>query len=209
VILKAAISVIEADGMDALTIRGLARDLGVGPMALYTHFRDKDAILRAVAAELFGRFEVPSVASSDIELLRETMRGYFRLLIENPVLLRLDAAVDDINLAETPIFESIHACLERLRIDHRTAVGLAATLARFVVGSAFLYPRRCAWDDDPDHWAQYRRYLAMLSPVNYPSMHRLARDFPAFTQREVFEFGLETQLAAVANAAGVKGTTDQ
>jgi hypothetical protein len=35
-------------------------------------------------------------------------------------------------------------------------------------------------------------------------MHRLARDFPAFTQREVFEFGLETQLAA-----GVKGTTDQ
>ncbi|HJZ03619.1 MAG TPA: TetR family transcriptional regulator, partial [Streptosporangiaceae bacterium] len=37
-----ALKLADADGLDTLTIRKLAQDLGVTPMALYWHFRSKD-----------------------------------------------------------------------------------------------------------------------------------------------------------------------
>ncbi|MDQ6898493.1 MAG: TetR/AcrR family transcriptional regulator C-terminal domain-containing protein [Candidatus Dormibacteraeota bacterium] len=55
-VIERAIAILEADGIEALTMRRLARDLESSPMALYGHVRDKDELLVAVldrrAAEL-------------------------------------------------------------------------------------------------------------------------------------------------------------
>jgi AcrR family transcriptional regulator len=196
VIVAAAIKVINAEGLDALTTRRLADDLGVRPMALYTHFPDKEAILRAVATDLFARFEMPESAPSDREMLRAIMRSYFRLLVDNPALVRLDTLLQESSDAEARFSEALYGCLQRLGIDHRHAVGVIATFVRFVVGSATLYPGRRKWDEDPNHWPEHRRRIAALPVEVYPAMHDLG-DFPAFTQEEVFEFGLEELLCAV------------
>ena len=45
VVTDAALKIADADGLDALTIRKLAQDLGVTPMALYWHFRNKEDLL--------------------------------------------------------------------------------------------------------------------------------------------------------------------
>ena len=204
VIVKAAITVLDANGLDALTMQRLADDLGVQRMSLYTHFRDKDAILQAVGAELLARLELPDTADSDIDLLRKITNAYFRLLIDHPVLLQLDSILSNTS-PDDPIGEAIFGCLQRLRIDHHKAVGLAATLARFVIGAATVYPARRAWDDDPDYWLRLRRRLAALPPETYPYTHELAREFPTYTQMEAFEFGLETLLDSVVVAAGLAG----
>src|SRR6185369_11468907 len=44
-ILSAAVALADRDGIAALSMRNLARDLGVDPMSLYNHVRDKDALL--------------------------------------------------------------------------------------------------------------------------------------------------------------------
>ncbi len=44
-IVAAALRVIEADGVDALTMRRLAGELGTTAMAIYHHVRDKDELL--------------------------------------------------------------------------------------------------------------------------------------------------------------------
>lgn len=49
-LLEEAARVIEAEGAEAMTLRGCARALGVDAAALYRHFRDKEALLVAVAA---------------------------------------------------------------------------------------------------------------------------------------------------------------
>jgi AcrR family transcriptional regulator len=201
VILKAAINVIDAEGLAALTIGRLARDLGVRPMALYTHFRDKDAILKAVASELLGRFEIPAAGPDPIDSLRTLLTGYFRLLVDNPALLQLDAFTADIERAEPRFGEVMYACMRRLRLDHRTAVLSVSAMFRFAVGCAVVYQTRRAWDDDPEHWPRHRRALAVLPADTYPSLHELALDFPAISQREFFEHGLEVHLAAIATAA--------
>lgn len=47
-IARAALGILDSEGMDALTMRRLGDELGVEAMSLYHHFSGKDAILDAV-----------------------------------------------------------------------------------------------------------------------------------------------------------------
>jgi hypothetical protein len=129
------------------------------------------------------------------------------LLADFPVLLQLNEIVDPINPAEVRISEAIHGCLRRLGFDQRATVGLKATLLRYVIGCGFVYPTRRHWDDDPDHWERYRERLAGLSSETFPAIHEMTTDFPAYTQLETFEFGLETLMTAIASTAPAASTT--
>jgi len=197
VIVHAAIELIDRDGLDAMTIRRLADRLGVRPMSLYTYFRDKDAILLAVTAELLSRFQWPDPDLDDVAWLRQVMRAYFELFITHPAILQINAPADGVSEVEARMSEQIYARLARLRVDHRTAIGLLATLIRFVLGCAMLYPVRRAWDEDPQHWERVRQQLARLPAEVYPAMHATTLDFPTFTQQDVFEFGLDAILASL------------
>jgi TetR/AcrR family tetracycline transcriptional repressor len=48
-----ALELADVNGLEAVTIRGLAADLGVTPMALYWHVRNKDELLDAMGDQLF------------------------------------------------------------------------------------------------------------------------------------------------------------
>jgi len=52
-LLDAALALVERQGADALTLRAAARRAGVSQAAPYRHFRDKEALLAAVAEEGF------------------------------------------------------------------------------------------------------------------------------------------------------------
>ena len=51
-----AVKLIQDEGVQALTLRGVGARLGVSRTALYRHFDDKEALLARVAAEGFKRF---------------------------------------------------------------------------------------------------------------------------------------------------------
>ena len=53
-IVRTALEVMESRGTDAFSLRGVAAELGVGPMALYTYFRNKDELYDAVRDHLMG-----------------------------------------------------------------------------------------------------------------------------------------------------------
>ncbi len=54
-LVEAALESLERDGLAGITLRGVAAHVGVSHAAPYAHFRDKDALLAAVAAEGFRR----------------------------------------------------------------------------------------------------------------------------------------------------------
>lgn len=58
-IVDAALELVEADGMEALTMRGLGRKLGVEGMALYTHVENKDDLLNAMSHRILSGLELP------------------------------------------------------------------------------------------------------------------------------------------------------
>ena len=57
-ILDRALAIADADGIDAVSVRRLARELGVTPMALYWHFAGKEALLHALGDRLLGGLDL-------------------------------------------------------------------------------------------------------------------------------------------------------
>jgi TetR/AcrR family tetracycline transcriptional repressor len=53
-----AMQLADSAGLDALTIRKLAQELGVTPMALYWHFRSKDELLDGLAEQVWSEINV-------------------------------------------------------------------------------------------------------------------------------------------------------
>lgn len=53
-IVRAAIAIADADGMDAVTMRRVAERLNTGPMSLYRYVPDKDALVSMMVDEVIG-----------------------------------------------------------------------------------------------------------------------------------------------------------
>ena len=58
--LHAAVALADNTDLDAFSMRGLAQELGVVPMALYKHVANKDELLDGMVDIVFGEIEAPS-----------------------------------------------------------------------------------------------------------------------------------------------------
>ena len=71
-VLRAAIALADAEGLDAVSMRRLAEALGVVPMALYKHVSDKEDLLDGMVATLLA--DLPPVDSGDPRRWRAAVR---------------------------------------------------------------------------------------------------------------------------------------
>lgn len=60
--LQAAVALADQTGLEAFSMRGLAQELGVVPMALYKHVANKDELLDGMVDIVFGEMDSPSDA---------------------------------------------------------------------------------------------------------------------------------------------------
>ncbi len=92
-LIQAASDSVAAQGPDALSLRELAKTLGVSPAAPYRHFSDRQALLNEIAArgfEQLSRDYAAAAANSDPAVaLRATGRAYLNLAFERPGLFQL------------------------------------------------------------------------------------------------------------------------
>src|SRR5215213_7075367 len=63
-VIEGALALAETEGLEAVTIRKLAKELGVTPMALYWHFRSKNELLDGMAASIFEEIDLSVDASA-------------------------------------------------------------------------------------------------------------------------------------------------
>src|SRR5438270_7243214 len=59
-VLQAAVALADEAGLDAFSMRGLAQELGVVPMALYKHVANKDELLDGMVDIVFSETDSPS-----------------------------------------------------------------------------------------------------------------------------------------------------
>jgi len=102
-VLAAALRIADRSGPDSISMRGVAAEVGVAPMSLYHHVRDRDELLDGMVDHLLG--ELPDVAIagvpwrsrlralfSALRLLAHTHRRTFPLVLrypDSPQLIRL------------------------------------------------------------------------------------------------------------------------
>ncbi len=59
-VLQSAVALADEAGLEAFSMRGLAQELGVVPMALYKHVANKEELLDGMVDIVFGEIELPS-----------------------------------------------------------------------------------------------------------------------------------------------------
>ncbi len=87
--LKAAVRIADTGGLEELSMRRLARELGCEAMSLYHHFAHKDAILDGMVEHVFEQFDAPRSGAQWRPALRERMRSMRRALLRHPWAVRL------------------------------------------------------------------------------------------------------------------------
>lgn len=127
----AAIELIERDGLDALTMRRLASELGFAPMSLYTHVRSRDDLVDAIVEQLIERLGLSDDdATSPIadwrELVRRTLGAYRDLAVALPRSFELLALAP---YGTAPVAPHLLATIARLE-----AAGLDPGAAREILG---------------------------------------------------------------------------
>ena len=71
-VLRAAIDLADAGGIEALSMRRLAKELGVEAMSLYNHVANKDAILDGIVDTVVGEIELPPAGNDWKGALRQS-----------------------------------------------------------------------------------------------------------------------------------------
>jgi AcrR family transcriptional regulator len=119
-IIDASLKIIESEGLDALSMRRLGKELHVKDMALYYHFEKKDEILTSLVGRMFDAFgEVRSDGKSWKEYMSEVMHAFRRVGINYPQTFLLyarrpwgdanRAGAGDIDALVEAGFDRVHA----------------------------------------------------------------------------------------------------
>ena len=114
-IIDRAADVIDASGVEALSLRSIARDLGVSHGAPNRHFKNKADLLAALATEAYERARAATVAASEeckggaIAKLRAMGVGYLNWALDQRALFTALNHPDVKRSADSELLKSMRA----------------------------------------------------------------------------------------------------
>jgi TetR/AcrR family tetracycline transcriptional repressor len=105
-VIQAALAMLDAVGVDGLSMRALAERLGVKAASLYWHLRDKDQLLELVAESVLDRIAVPTSPSAwrpqvtavcdDLARFLREHRGVATLVLSSPAVVQRSRLTRDL-----------------------------------------------------------------------------------------------------------------
>lgn len=199
----------DQDGLEAVTIRRLAQELGVTPMALYWHFADKDTLLMAMSERLWA-----DIASATDRLrpsrgwaeVRRLTAAVVQVLSRHPGCASLAPLAVLACPAGTDMAERTLALLEHLGVPPARLAEMAVLLLSTAVTLVTQRPGGAVGEQaSADHLRAKKVALASLPPDRYPHVVAMAAqlvdcpDVEGFLERGV-EFVVSGIRSGVAPA---------
>lgn len=109
-LVTAALALLERGGAEAVTMRAIARELSVDPMAAYHYFSSKDELLAEAAQHAYASFSPRLPRSAPVERrLLALGRAYARFVALAPELVRYAAARPFVARASSSTFDAAFA----------------------------------------------------------------------------------------------------
>ncbi len=208
--LQAAVALAARDGIEALTMRKLADELGAGAMSLYHHVPNKDELLDGMVDIVFGELELPS---TDVDWSTAMRR---RAISTREVLNRHRWAVGLMESRATPGLASLRhhdatlGCLREGGFSIEMAIQANSVQDAYIYGFA-LQERSLPFETAEESAAvaaEQTREFAELAGER--QMDELAKEFPYLAEvvaghvakvgydfTAAFEYGLDLILDAL------------
>lgn len=83
-IVRTALRIMDDEGLEAVTMRRIGRELGVEAMSLYNHVQDKEDLLEGISEAVLSDFEFPEPVEDWQESIRTGARAWRNLLRAHP-----------------------------------------------------------------------------------------------------------------------------
>ncbi len=196
----AAEAVVQREGVDALTMRRVAQELGSSPMSIYRHVRHRDELLVLLLEKLAADLPKPRLPRQPRARLQRACRIMRDGLAQHPWIVDVLAAGDLIAPSILWLMEEIVASFVACGLSHAQAAEAYRTVWIFTVGE--LIVRRGL-----DRMAQLERkpyVLEVLTSVDrrlLPTLAALAPYWAPARQRDSFDAGLQALLEGLLQQA--------
>ncbi|MFE3629255.1 TetR/AcrR family transcriptional regulator [Streptomyces goshikiensis] len=194
-IVEAAGTLVDAEGLEAVSTRRLAAALGVSGPSLYNHFRTKDEILDAVADAVSARVDLSMFDAADGRgwraALHDWAHSYRGALSDHPNIVPVLARGPGRRPAGLRVADAVFGAMTAAGWPPAQATRIGALMRYFILGSAVASFAGGFVDDE-----------AAYDPADYPHLGRA--HLLAERRREVDEGAFETGLAALLDGLALQ-----
>lgn len=193
-VLRAAVTLADAEGIGALTMRSLGGVLGVQAMSLYNHVSNKDEILDGIVDLIVAEIEIPSEADPWKVALRRRAHSAHAVLRRHPWACPLLMSRVNVGPAMLRYVDATIACLQRAGFPLATVDHAWNALDSFIYG--FTLQQLNFPFAAEDYAKMAAGYLPSLSEKQFPAMRAMtiAVATGAHTGLHDLDFGLELLL---------------
>lgn len=204
-IVDAAIRIADTEGLDALSMRRVAAELGAGTMSLYRYIPRKAVLINL----MLDRVSDPGDAAQRYAGLdwRGVLEAYARdsraLYLTHRWLLQVNWSRPLLGPNSVARLEALVSRLDGLNLADQEKIAVLTLIDSYVTGSVraeILYERAAEETgvSDDEFWARQLPFLEQaMASGRYPAMAALAEDTFAMGWEPTFEWGLTRLLDGV------------
>ena len=198
-IVEKALEIVDREGLDAVTIRRIAQEFGVTPMALYWHVPNKEELLNAVGDSFFMGMRPPEPVGPWSEQLRAVIEMLVDRLKAHPGAASLAMP----RILSEPDGRDVSEFTVGLLRDAGFGVTQAADLARMALQTAIMlatqYPgaeSQAARDERAEIIAEKRAVIKALPIDRYPHLVEAADALTDCEDEKAYDgFGIDLYIA--------------
>lgn len=206
-VIEAALHLMDAEGLEAVTMRRVARAVGVEAMSLYHHVDDKDDLLDGICERVMTEFRFPEPTDDWAEDCRRGARAWRRLLRRHPDVMRLFAeqrgpvrSIDSLRPMEYAL-----GLLRGAGLSDRDTAQAFHAFGGYIQGFVMMELGSIVGGVDEEQLRQHTE-LATGLPDGFAVLRAVSPHFAACDADEQFEFGLDLMIRGVlARVAAGRG----
>jgi AcrR family transcriptional regulator len=196
-ILKTALRLVDEQGLDALSMRQIAAQLKVTPMALYGYVETRDEILDAMTEYALDVDDVEIDSSAPwAEQLTRVLRATGEALEQHPGVVDVLVAQAGPAPAMDQVRERLLAALASAGLDDAQQIEWLSALSSYTLGHTVIERTRRRLTA-----AGELERLRTLPASQFPNVTQTARQFVQTPAERTFEFGLAVLIAGLRAAA--------
>jgi AcrR family transcriptional regulator len=191
-IVGAAVAIVDAEGLDALSMRRLARELNVGTMTLYHYVADKDHLAALVSEEIMGEMLIPGeVPGHWRDALREIAFRTRDVFLRHPWMADAFGQRHYVTPNHLRHVEQSIAAVAELDVDPDTAGAILLATDDYAIGHAIREIAQGRWSGGESP-ARSPEVAALIESGEVPLLARAVAEGADFRRPEAqFERGLE------------------
>ncbi|MER6989813.1 TetR/AcrR family transcriptional regulator [Saccharopolyspora hirsuta] len=203
-IVRAAIALADAEGLDALSMRRIASELGSGTTSLYRHITNKDELIELMANAVYAEMETPAETDDWLADLAALGRGLRAALLRHPWLAQHGMRRQVLGPDVIRRADHMLGVVGRATDDASRAAVVVDSVTTFVLGSVAselseLEAQRRTGMTEAEWQRAVGEYVRqVIDTGEFPHFNRRILEADDRDWESRFEFGLACLLAGIA-----------